>query len=137
MIFLTNNNKVKTPYKFKIYVNANFEVVHSTIIKISNANSICREELQTHWLVIFVKPSRKSQINFVKDPAGLYPHSRRIFHYVAKSGSMYSSHPSWQGQLRGKKISMNSDFKKCYGDIYVIQNCKKQNKIQSHIGDSS
>ena len=31
--------------------------------------------------------------------------------------------------LRGKKISTNSDFKICYGDVYVIQNCKKQKKF--------
>ena len=31
-------------------------------------------------------------------------------------------HPSWQGYLRGKKSSTNSDLKICYGDVYVIQN---------------
>ena len=35
------------------------------------------------------------------------------------------THTSWQVQLRGKKRSTNSDFKICYVDVYVIQNCKK------------
>ena len=33
-----------------------------------------------------------------------------------------------------EKSSTNSDIKICYGNVYLIQNCKKQNKILSHIG---
>ena len=39
--------------------------------------------------------------------------------------------------VQRKKSPTNSDFKICYGDTKLIQNCKKQKKSRSHFGDSS
>ena len=47
-------------------------------------------------------------------------------YWSSETESEMHEHPSWQGLLRGKKISTNSDFKICYRDVYVIQKCKKK-----------